>query len=350
MHYNVIGLMSGTSMDGLDIAFCTFFFKNKTWTFKILHAETVSYSTDWLKALNESRLLPEAELAVLDISYGKYIAEQVKSFILRYNLTKVDFVSSHGHTVHHRPLAGITKQIGSGEVMFQELNLPIVYDFRTQDVLYGGQGAPLVPIGDEMLFSEFEACLNLGGFANISFQVTGARKAFDICPANIVLNYLALQLGFKYDKNGELALSGEIDAKLLSQLNALDYYLENIPKSLGVEWVESNVYPLLHGKDSLVNILRTCVEHIAIQIVEVLDKYGLKSCLVTGGGAYNSFLISRIKALCEAEIIIPDTNIVDFKEALVFAFLAVLRVRDENNILKSVTGATHDHSSGIIVK
>lgn len=349
MHYNVIGVMSGTSMDGLDLAFCTFDIQDQQWVFEIVCAETIPYSTQWLSALNESRLLNESELDILDNSYAKYLSTQLKSFIVRNSISSIDFISSHGHTVHHRPLAGITKQIGDGKVIFQELDIPVVYDFRAQDVLYGGQGAPLVPIGDELLFSEFEACLNLGGFANISFHLEGVRKAFDISPVNIVLNKLALQLGFEYDNNGEFALSGKINAKLLRQLNALDYYTEKIPKSLGIEWVESNVYPLIQGKDSTVNLLRTFVEHIAIQIVGVINEYKLNVLLVTGGGAYNSFLIARVSALCMAKIIVPEAKVLDFKEALVFAFLGVLRARNEINVLKSVTGASCDHSSGKIV-
>ena len=348
MEYRVIGLMSGTSIDGLDIAFCRFKLIDGKWEFTIINAETISYSDKWLLDLNTARDLVDNNLRILDIKYGVYLAESTLSFIKKYKLTGIDFVASHGHTVHHKPDEGITVQIGDGKSFSEKLSIPVINDFRTQDVNLGGQGAPLVPIGDELLFGENDACLNLGGFANISFSRNNVRHAFDICPANLVMNYVTRKIGLAYDRDGELAQSGSIDLGLLNLFNTIPYYEKKYPKSLGIEWVEKEFYPLIEKTLRLENLLRTMVAHIVFQISKVIKENKISSVLVTGGGAFNSFLISELKRGSGAKIILPDSNIIDYKEALVFAFLGVLKIRNENNVLNSVTGATRDHCSGVI--
>jgi len=348
MKYSVIGLMSGTSMDGLDMAWCEFEYQNEKWVFTLKKAVTQSYDPYWEKKLINARELCEADLIRLSEQYGEWLASVVQGFISGNKIKNLDFVASHGHTVHHRPDEGVTVQIGNGELMSQRLDAKVIYDFRTQDVLYGGQGAPLVPIGDQLLFHTHESCLNLGGFANISFQWKGKRIAFDICPVNIVMNHYAQKLGKKYDKDGEIAKTGQVLPDLLMQLNELEYYHIAIPKSLGIEWVEEFMFPLLSASYSAEDVLRTFVEHIIIQIDRVVMQYKLKTILITGGGAFNSYLIHSLKEKSLADITIPDSEIVDFKEALIFAFLGVLKVRGEVNILKSVTGANQDHCSGKI--
>ncbi len=347
--YNVIGLMSGTSMDGLDIAYCTFEKENHQWSFNILCAETLSYSNKWLNNLNSARDLNSIQLANLNVEYGYLLGEQVLSFIRQNNISNIDFISSHGHTIHHLPDEGLTVQIGDGQTLSDTTSLPVIYDFRVQDVKLGGQGAPLVPIGDKLLFTNFEACLNLGGFANISFESNQKRVAFDICPVNIVLNFLARRIGLPFDKNGDVARTGELIPELLEELNNLEFYSQNFPKSLGIEWVEKNIYPLLLDEYAIPNVLFTIVSHISIQINKVVMDNKIESVLVTGGGAFNSFLMQSLQSNSPAEFVVPNNSIIDFKEALIFAFLGVLRKRNENNVLYSVTGANQDHSSGKMV-
>jgi anhydro-N-acetylmuramic acid kinase len=350
MKYSVIGLMSGTSMDGLDIAWCEFKYLNETWHFKIKKAVTNPYSKEWEDLLRKSRNLDRVDLNKLDVLYGKLLAVEVSKFIAQFNIGHVDFVASHGHTVHHKPEEGVTIQIGNGIELSRILGIDVIYDFRMQDVQLFGQGAPLVPIGDQLLFSQYESCLNLGGFANISFSEKGERLAFDICPVNIVMNYYAGLLNLPYDDGGNIARGGNTDPMMLKELNNLAYYKMEIPKSLGVEWVDKYVFPLINNSLGVKDILRTLIEHVVCQIQIVLKKYKINSILITGGGAFNTFLIERLIESSESEIIIPSSEVVNYKEAMVFGFLGVLRIRNEVNVLKSVTGAKYDHCSGKITR
>lgn len=344
--YKVIGVMSGTSLDGVDVAFCTFKYDSKKWNYVINKAETYSYDQDWKEKLSSIENKSALELAQTNINYGHYLGKFIKKFISTHNI-QPDFISSHGHTIFHQPEKKITVQIGCGSSISAETLLPVICDFRTLDVALGGQGAPLVPIGDKLLFSEYNYCLNLGGFANISFENNNKRKAFDICPVNIALNFLAAQAGKDYDKNGELGKQGSVNNELLEKLNTLDFYQKNPPKSLGKEWLLNNFLPLLHeSKISVHDKLRTVYEHIAAEISKCIDSNG--KILITGGGAHNSFLIERIKSHLKNYVFIPDNQTIDFKEALIFAFLGVLRFRNEINTLKSVTGAAQDSVGGCI--
>jgi len=265
----VIGLMSGTSLDGLDIAYCSFSF-NKSWSYKILAFKTINYTPSYKERLRNAPILETSLLTNLSEDFGMLMAENVKNFVEDNSISQIDLIASHGHTVFHEPENGITLQIGNPKPIYDLLNIPVAYDFRTQDVSLGGQGAPLVPFVDQLLFSEYDACLNLGGFSNISFDDNGIRVAFDICPVNIVLNLWANKLGFDFDDKGILASSGEIHLPLLERLNKLDYYSKPLPKSLGCEWVVTNVLPLIKDEVlSEVDILRTYTEHAALQMVSV---------------------------------------------------------------------------------
>lgn len=345
--YNVIGVMSGTSLDGLDLIYTSFKF-DKEWQFKINSYSTVEYDKKWRGVLCNLVSLTPLELKVVDDDFTKYLAKEIGLFIKKYRIDKIDAVSSHGHTALHKPDEGITYQIGNKAILSKLLGEVVVCDFRVQDVSLGGQGAPLVPVGDKLLFSEYEFCLNLGGFANISFDKSSDRIAYDICPVNIVLNHYMKTLGFDYDDEGQMASTGNINANLLMKLNEITFYKEPHPKSLGLEWVSLNIFPLIDCyKLEVKDILRTFVEHIAIQIaLEINNEKG--SVLVTGGGAYNKFLLKRIRTLSKTEIIVPSKEIIEFKEALIFAFLGILKLRNEVNCLRSVTGAVNDHSSGNI--
>jgi anhydro-N-acetylmuramic acid kinase len=347
--YRVIGIMSGTSLDGVDMALCIFHIENNRWRFEIDNAVTVPYSAGWAERLSTVHQGDAFSLASTHVDYGKHLGQLIKKFA---SGKKADFVSSHGHTIFHQPVRGMTLQIGEGSALSAGCNMPVVCDFRTTDVALGGQGAPLVPMGDKLLFSEYAYCLNLGGIANISFEKNDERIAYDISPVNIILNYLAQQKEKSFDRDGELASAGKIQNDLLEQLNKIDYYSKSYPKSLGREDIEQHFFPLINSfAISVEDKLRTFCEHIAIQIatsVNLKSQTSSPKLLITGGGALNTYLISRLKDHCKAEVIIPEKKIIEFKEALIFAFLGVLRWRGEINCLKSVTGAKKDSCVGAI--
>ena len=350
--YTILGLMSGTSVDGIDLAMVEFT-KEEHWKFKILTAQTRKYSKEWQQKLRQAIDLTPDALTRLDHEYTAYLAHEINAFLKENQIAKVDAIASHGHTVLHRPEEGITYQIGNREELARLVNNLVICDFRVQDVKLGGQGAPLVPIGDQLLFSAYDACINIGGFANISYDKNEHRLAYDICPTNIVLNHYAEKLGMDYDKDGKIASASTINKALLKELNALPFYDANPPKSLGLEWVKKQIFPLLERtKDQPETIIATFTEHMAVQISEVLIRLDPQEVelkvLLTGGGAYNTYLFERIQTLSGLKIVVPQGQLIEFKEALVFAFMGVLRLRNTPNILKSVTGAQTDHCAGII--
>ena len=346
-----IGLMSGTSLDGVDIAYVKFSNSEHngmdSWEFAILSAKTYAYSDTWLSKLKDAFYYNKEDLSKIDVEYGTYLSGLLNQFRKEKNITKLDFIASHGHTIHHKPDEGYTLQIGNGDIIAKNTKIKTIYDFRTQDVALGGQGAPLVPIGDQLLFANYTYCLNLGGFANISFQDNNKRVAYDICAVNTVMNHYANKLGLNYDDEGNIAKSGELNLKLLEKLNNLAFYKAAYPKSLGIEFVNENLFKIIDSFNlEIKDILHTFVEHIAIQITNNLVNNG--NLLITGGGAFNTYLINRIKALSSNKISLPNKNIIDYKEALIFAFLGVLRIENKVNCLKSVTGASKDHSTGVV--
>ena len=348
--YDVIGLMSGTSLDGLDIAHCRFYTTANSWKYEIVQAETIAYSAEWKQKLINAETLNALDFQQLHIDYGFYLGQRVADFIIKYN-SKIDFVSSHGHTIFHQPEKRLTVQIGSGSCIASKCKHTVVNDFRALDVALAGQGAPLVPIGDRLLFSEFDFCLNLGGFANVSYEHLGRRIAYDICPVNIVMNALCEKSGKSFDENGAMAREGMVSHYLLNELNQLGFYkvAPNSPKSLGKEWVINSINPILDLYEvTECDALRTFCEHIAFQVAKSLNDKPKSKLLVTGGGTYNTFLMECIRQQVKHEVIIPDSKTIEFKEALIFAFLGVLRVRNEINCLRSVTGAFADSSSGAV--
>ena len=346
--YNILALMSGTSLDGIDIIYVSLSC-DKHWVFKIHKAETIKYSKDWKSILGQLVTMPIDQLKAIDYNYSEYLADVILDFINKNNIETIDFIASHGHTALHQPENGLTYQIGNLQILADKLNQKVICDFRIQDVKLGGQGAPLVPIGDRLLFNDYEYCLNLGGFANISFELNNERIAFDICPVNIVLNHYVSKLNLDYDDKGLIASTGIINNDLLVQLNRLQFYKDTPPKSLGLEWVETHIFPLIDTyKLEIKDVLRTYTEHIAIQISNIITQEKMK-VLVTGGGVFNDFLMQRIQYFSKSEIVVPENEIVEFKEALIFGLLGVLKDRNEVNSLKSVTGAERDHCSGKIL-
>lgn len=349
--YRVIGLMSGTSLDGLDIAFCHFRRENNRWQFELLASKSIDYDTSFRETLKNTVALSAEELLILNNGYGAWLGEQVAAFISENNIS-ADFVSSHGHTVFHQPGRGLTYQIGSGQHLANACGLKTICDFRTNDVALGGQGAPFVPIGDALLFGDYSFCLNLGGISNISFDENGKRLAFDISPVNMLLNHLCQKIGKAYDFNGNIARSGLLHEDLLAQLNCLKFYTQKPPKSLGYEWFVKEVLPLVDNlKLPAEDLLHTSVHHIAHQIAIVVNQHSTRenNLLATGGGAKNSFLIETLQQkLKNTKVVVPAQEIIDFKEAIVFGLMGVLREGGEINVLSSVTGAKKDSSSGVV--
>lgn len=346
MFYRVLGLMSGTSLDGLDVAYCEFNYKQGKWTYDIKKATTYAYDEDFKQKIRSMEETSAREFARFSVEIGHFFGKKAKAFLDTHSLD-VDFVASHGQTIFHRPDLNYTTQIGDLSALCSEVQVKVIGDFRSMDVALGGQGAPLVPIGDEILFCDYENCLNLGGFSNISMKKQGKRIAYDICPVNIVLNHLCEKLSLPFDDGGQIAASGKVDENLLKQLNDLPYYKKKTNKSLGKEWVVENVFPLLEKTTlSVEDLLATYTEHIAEQLSRNISG----KTLLTGGGAYNTYLIERLKKLTPHTIELPEKTIIDYKEAMIFAFLGVLRQRGEVNCLASVTGAEKDNCGGSIVQ
>lgn len=340
--------MSGTSLDGMDLAACSFLFRNGNWEYVIEHASINPYIPAWKNKLKSLMHADARDLAQAHFDFGKLTGEFALHF---HHETGFDplLVASHGHTIFHKPSKGYTFQLGSGAAIAAICEKPVVCDFRAVDICLGGQGAPLVPIGDQLLFHQYNACLNLGGFSNISFNRNGKRIAFDICPVNTVLNQFAKEFGQDFDKHGEMARQGKLIPSLLEALNNLPYYSQSPPKSFGAEWLEENIYPIIKNVEASVkDKLRTFIEHIAFQISKVISKYGITSVLVSGGGAYNTFLIEILETRCQGNLIIPDPKTIEYKEALIFALLGLLRWLNQNNCLASATGARHDSVGGAV--
>lgn len=349
--------MSGTSLDGIDLALCEFNGRNPV-SYKILLAKTYEYEDDWKKELAQMHTRDGLYLSSMNIHYGRYIAFQILRFIECDDFASVVkgyahedlqniLVSSHGHTIFHEPDTGLTFQLGHGAVIMALTGLHVISDFRIQDVALGGQGAPLVPIGDELLFGEYKACLNIGGFANVSLKEDDVRKAWDICPVNFVLNRWAERLGDTMDRDGMYSSKGKMLYDILQQWENLEFYKKLPPKSLGREWVETvfldQIYePAFDAKD----LMCTALEHMSRRIAHALPEDG--PVLVTGGGAYHPTLLQKIRKLSKAEIVVPDSTLIDYKEALIFALMGYLRWQNIPNVLGSVTGARTDHSSGVV--
>jgi len=379
MVYKVIGLMSGSSLDGLDIVYVhlqegvsSIKDSPRKWEFSILHAACYPYSKEWRDKLAGARDLRAGEYLLLHTAYGQYLGEQVQHFIEEHQLHyQVHLIASHGHTTFHSPENNMTAQLGDGAALAARTGINVVSDLRAMDVALGGQGAPIVPVGEKLLLQDYAYFLNLGGIANVSVHgadrtAGGGFAAFDVCPANRVLNELAKRTGKEYDDNGALAAGGKVDEELLGRLNALPYYDKPYPKSLANEFGTETVLPMVRkAMDggaahpgvvdsaglSVGDALRTYVEHIAIQVRRAVEEMGPGRMLITGGGAHNGFLIGRLQELLTPlgiEVVVPDRQLVDYKEALVMALIGVLRWREENTVFASVTGASRDSIGGAV--
>lgn len=350
--YKVLGLMSGTSLDGLDLAYCHFHKVSPgQWDYRILLAETLPWEEVWKKKIQAAFHCSGPELIEFHFSLGHEFGKRASHFLKKHKLAP-DFIASHGQTIYHQPHSGYTFQAGSGAAIAAQTGLPVICDFRSGDVALGGQGAPLVPAGDRLLFGDYGACINLGGFANLSFEnEKGQRIAYDICPANLGLNYFSAMAGIPYDKDGMLASQGKVDPFLLDELLALAYFHMPPPKSLGREWLEMEFIPILQKKSlSPHDGLRTLNQFLAILIKQEISKIPHlgKGILLTGGGTHNAFLIHLLREEMGLPIVVPDAQLIDFKEALIFAFLGVLYIEETPNCLNEVTGARYKNIGGCL--
>lgn len=345
-----IGLMSGTSLDGLDIAFCQFILDKGKWTFELLNSESIKYPDSLTIELKNALEFDEFQLMKLHNTLGKKFGQWTNEFIHK-NKIKPDLIASHGHTIFHDPKNNYTLQIAYGNEICKLTKTETISDFRSTNVALNGQGAPLVPIGDKLLFDEYDLCLNLGGIANMSYSEKGKRLAYDICTCNMLLNHLANKEGLEFDDGGNLARTGNLISELLNVLNENMYYLSNGPKSIGLEWFNENIKSIIDkNNESTKDLLNTSCIHISNQISIAINKHSNRSkkVLITGGGAHNYFLIEKLKENINCEIIIPSNEIINYKEAIIFAFMGVLRKLNIDNVLSSVTGSSKNHSAGII--
>jgi len=336
--------MSGTSLDGLDLCYVSFKHESK-WTYQIIYTITLPYSSDWLNKLSTAHLQSKIYVDQLNYEYSIYLNQQIHSFIQTYHIKKLDLIASHGHTIWHQPELNFTKQIGDHKCITNNLDIPLIVDFRTQDVELGGQGAPLVPVGDHYLFSEYDACLNFGGFANVSMFHNKQRIAFDVCPFNKVINFYAQKLGKVFDDGGKIASNHQVNQDLLQKLNGIEFYQKKGPKSLGVEFLDQIIFPLIENYSiTEQEKIATFSKHVAQQVAKSIRDYN--KVLVTGGGAYNKYILSEILHLSKTNLILPNKDLIEFKEAMVFAFLGLMKYLGKNNVFRSVTGAQKNHSSG----
>lgn len=350
--FTAIGLMSGSSLDGVDLAYCRFAEVAKKWHFDILATECVPYPSSMVDKLRQAVVMSGLELFQLDVNLGHFFGETIQSFRQKNEKDTLDFVASHGHTIFHFPAQKITTQIGDGAAIAAHTKSKVITQFRTADIALGGQGAPIVPIGEHYLFPDFNCFLNLGGIANISFHHGEKMIGFDVCAANQVLNFLANKLDMPFDKNGDIAKSGKVNATLLNSLNKLDFFSQTPPKSLDNGFSKDKILPLLNNSnEAIANLLATVSEHIAIQITNAIKAFSpmaISTIYVTGGGALNLDLIQRIENKSGLKVVVPDTHIVEYKEALIIAFMGVLRLCEIPNVWATVSGASRDSINGTI--
>ena len=370
MLYKVIGLMSGSSLDGLDIVYAHFQESASSWTYEIHQSVCYPYNMEWTEKLKHAKDLSAIQYQVLHVEYGHYIGQQINRFIEEHHLAyQVQLIASHGHTSFHLPEQKMTAQLGDGASIAAETGIHVINELRAMDLALGGQGAPIVPIGEKLLLGDYDFFLNLGGIANISAHLPdhqgksdnkGRFIAFDICPANRVMNMLAQEEGKEFDEDGVIASSGKVNQELLNLMDQFPFYSAPYPKSLANDFGTDEVYPLVNQfTDTLENKLRTYVEHICSQVNLAIKKIkedapllpaSLK-LLATGGGAHNKFLMKRLKDVLSAshvELIAADQTLIDDKEGLIMAFIGVLRWREEINVLSSVTGASRDSVGGAV--
>lgn len=353
MAIRIIGLMSGSSTDGLDFVCAEFDSPDRKALHRVIASETLPYSHDLIERLQHSSGLNAKDLLAFHTEFGLRIGEKVREALQRHKLDAVDLIAYHGHTVYHEPESHFSFQLGSAHGINILTGIPVVSDFRNTDMSLKGHGAPLVPMAEGILFPGYKAFLNLGGIANLGLHKNGRITGFDICPFNMAMNEVAALRGMDFDENGQLASQGEIIGGFLSDLNAISFYNLKGPKSIDRQWYMMQFQPVVRNYERVYNaesVLRTLIEHFSMQISEVLNKEleATDQAMISGGGAKNKFFISELQGKTNSRIIIPDNEVIDYKEAIIFAYLALLRVMNKVNVLSSVTGADRDSIGGAL--
>jgi anhydro-N-acetylmuramic acid kinase len=352
----ILGVMSGTSCDGLDLALCRFVGEFPQVDFEVLSAHCFEYSAEWREKLQNAMHLSALDLTILEDQWSRKVANNILTFI-EDAPEKPELIGFHGHTIFHQPHNGFTVQMGSGATLSRLTRIDTICNFRQQDVALGGQGAPLVPMGEKWLFVAYAGFMNLGGFSNVTQRIeeedgSETMIAYDVCALNIVLNKLCGELNLPFDAEGKIAARGSISSDLLIALNEIKYFQSGKKGSLGLEWVEKDVLPVIEQYRetkslSIETIIATFTEHCAIQCSNAMPdgRY-----LLSGGGTHNITLIDSIRKHSNAQIEVPNKLLNDFKEAIIFAFLAGLRASELPNTLTSVTGASRSGSNGAYYK
>lgn len=343
--------MSGSSLDGIDLALCDFKMQGDHLEWKIIKAATIPFSTIWRNKLKNAPNISAKEFAILDYELGYLFGEEINNFVEN---EQMDYIASHGHTIFHFPELKVTSQIGNGAIIASTTGCTVISDFRSMDIGFGGQGAPLAATIDRDLFSNIPVRINLGGISNISIT-HGDTLAYDICPCNQILNYLSSQIGLEFDSDGILASQGRINTELLAKLFEFPFLSMAAPKSLDNNAISAFYFPLLDSFEiDVKDKLCTCIEFISLSISNILNDHPFTSndkikVLFSGGGTKNKFLIDEIiLKSSNFTVDLPDENIIDFKEALLMAYLGYLRVNEKPNVLKSATGASKDSIGGAI--
>jgi len=356
MVYNVIGITSGTSLAGLDLVFAALTEVRGKWTYEVKASERVEYTAEWEEKLGKAADLPARDYLLLHSEYGHFIGHAVNQFIADHQLDhQVHFIAAHGDTVFHIPAQKMTAQLGDGAAISAVTGLSVISDLRAMDIAFGGKGAPLLPIAEQLLFPDYQYRVNLGENATLAAQIDGQLIASDICACNYVLDTLAETLNFPFDKDGQLAAGGVTDQSLLNALNGLAFYNEASPRHMSSKFGTGTVLPMIQQHQlSTQGKLNTYTHHIAAQIEKIVkdllpqEENVPRSLLLTGGGAANTYLVKTIEAALQPHNVTVTVQHDPFRNALMIALLGALRWRQEPNGLASVTGAEKDSVGGAL--
>ena len=351
-----IGVMSGTSLDGIDISLCEI--DNNS--IKEIHSSAYPFPSELKEEILEaiSGQITLEQLGTLDHKLGLLYAKTLTSFLQKYALRSESIcaIGLHGQTLWHAPESAnpFTMQLGDPNLVVAATNIKVVADFRRADMANGGQGAPFAPAFHRAIFGEKNcAVLNIGGMANITL-LGEEYLGFDSGCGNVLLDYWAMQsLGVPYDKEGAFATSGEVIEELLEAMLVDPYFAKKPPKSTGREYFNStwlaNTMPLFSSyKDA--DVQRTLLELTAKSIANDINRYSVDEIIAYGGGVHNSFLMQRLTQLCKAKIVLSNHYGInaEFMEAMVFAWFAHKRINNEAIDLRTITGARKNSLLGAI--
>ncbi len=346
----LLGIMTGSSKDGMDLSLCGFSgLDNLHW--EVIQHWSIPYNNQVLELveLNPSDSL--TSVLTKQVGFTKWIANAVNKLETK---VKIDAIALHGHTVTHLPDQGFTFQMGSGASLYALTGIPVIADFRQQDIALGGEGTPMAPLADLVLFRDYDLFLNLGGIANVSCRKNDEITGYDIAPCNQVFDFFAKQLGSSYDKDGSWAAEGVLDQDLYNMLGGDPYFSQSAPKSLDNSYIKESFIPkMVNTKITPKDALHTFAHFLAKRIAhELSDAKTIKTkVLATGGGIRNTFfknLLDNQLAKLQMELVLPSDDIVEFKESILMALLAYYRLNNHENLLAKVTGASRDSIGGAL--